>query len=246
MRKTILALALSAALPVIAHAAEAPKSSVSLTGNMTLASEYIFRGIAQTNHKPAVQAGLDLAHDSGLYLGVWSSNISWLSDAGAGSSGVETDIYGGYKGELSGISYDVGLLEYYYPGTYAAGVNSPNTLEGYVGVGYKGVTLKYSHSFTDLFGYTDSKNSGYLDLSGSYEVGAGVTVSAHVGHQKIAGDGNSDFSYTDYKIGVAKEFFGLNTSLAYSASNAKEALYTNAYGTDTGEGRVIFSVGKTF
>jgi len=244
MRKTILALALSAALPVIAQAADAPKSAFALSGNMTLASEYIFRGIAQTNHKPAVQAGLDLGHESGAYAGVWSSNISWLSDAGLGSSGVETDIYGGYKGEAGGISYDVGLLQYYYPGTYVAGTNSPNTLEGYVGVGFKGISLKYSHSFTDLFGYADSKNSGYLDLSGSVEVGAGVTVSAHVGHQKISG--NSDYSYTDYKIGVAKEFFGLNTSLAYSASNAKEALYTNAYGTDTGEGRVIFSVGKTF
>lgn len=246
MRKTIIALALIAAVPAIAQAAEAAKSPFSLAGNMTLASEYIFRGLAQTNHKPAVQAGLDLGHDSGAYVGVWSSNISWLSDAGLGSSGIETDIYGGYKGSVGDFSYDAGLLEYYYPGTYTPGTTSPNTLEGYVGVGYKWFTLKYSHSFTNLFGFSDSKNSGYIDLSGSYEIGAGVTLSAHVGHQKVAGSGNSDYSYTDYKVGVSKEFFGLSTSLAYSATNAKESAVTNNYGTDTGEGRVIFSVGKTF
>ncbi len=253
MRKTILALALSAALPVIAQAAEEAKSPHSLTGNVTFASEYIYRGIGQTNRKPAVQAGFDYGHSSGIYLGTWGSNVSWVSDtATTESNSVELDFYGGYKGSAGDIGYDVGVLQYYYPGTYSPGFNRPHTTEGYVSVGYKTVSLKYSHSFTDLFGAKtptggDTKGSGYIDLSGSYEVGAGVTVSAHVGYQKVADF--SDASYTDWKLGASKEIAGLTWGLAYIGTNAKGdagEFYHSGKDRDLGANRVVATVGKTF
>src|SRR5690606_32926569 len=137
--------------------------------------------------------GFDYAHDSGFYVGVWGSNVSWLSDAEKGtgvssSSSLEIDVYAGYAAELGPIGLDVGLLQYYYPGDFdstwkaATGIDNPNTLEGYVGVSWEFLSFKYSHSFTDLFGIPDSKDSGYYDLAASYEVMDGLTLDAHYGY----------------------------------------------------------------
>ena len=80
MRKTVIASALIAAsivLPTMANAADAaPTPEHTFTSNVTLASEYIYRGIGQTNRKPAIQGGFDYAHSSGVYLGTWASNVS--------------------------------------------------------------------------------------------------------------------------------------------------------------------------
>ena len=62
-----------------AAAAPAPEPDFTWTGNVGLFSQYIFRGVSQTNEKPAVQGGFDLGHKSGLYAGVWGSNVSWIS-----------------------------------------------------------------------------------------------------------------------------------------------------------------------
>src|SRR6266498_1225542 len=87
----------------------------SSTGNVGLFSQYVFRGITQTNEKPAVQGGFDLGHKSGFYVGTWASNISWISDYTPGvSASLEWDFYGGYKGSLpADFGYDLGVLYYY-------------------------------------------------------------------------------------------------------------------------------------
>ena len=93
---------------------------------MTLASQYRYRGLMQTNNKPAIQGGFDLAHSSGLYLGNWNSSISWLGDSNSAvSAPVEMDFYGGYKGELApSVPFDLGVMQYYYPGDYPSGYQS--------------------------------------------------------------------------------------------------------------------------
>ena len=246
-----------AALAQTASTAAAPTPEFAFTGNLTLASEYRYRGIAQTNGKPAVQGGFDLAHSSGFYVGTWASNVSWLSDAGGGavSNSLEWDFYGGYKGALGDFGYDVGLLYYYYPGRYPAGFNSPNTLEAYVGASWKMLTLKYSHALTDLFGFVDSQGAGYLDLTGNFDVGAGFTMVAHVGYQRIPGTSQApartrdDCSYTDWRLGVTKEVVGLTWGLAYVDTNAKGGVgqcYRNPSNRDLGKGTVVLTVGKTF
>ena len=96
-----------------------------VTANVTLASQYRYRGISQTNSLPAIQGGFDYAHESGFYIGNWNSNISWISDGygptSAGSSTnsvsapIEMDFYGGYKTEVTeGLTLDGGVLQYYY------------------------------------------------------------------------------------------------------------------------------------
>lgn len=145
MRKTVIASALIAAsivLPTMANAADAaPTPEHTFTSNVTLASEYIYRGIGQTNRKPAVQGGVDYAHSSGVYLGAWGSNVSWLSDGSSTvSNSLEMDFYGGFKNAVGDFGYDVGLLQYFYPGSGYG--NNPNTLEGYIGGSYSILSLK--------------------------------------------------------------------------------------------------------
>src|SRR5436190_23394722 len=142
--KMLAALAFAALLPTAGlaqtptPAPSAPEPDWTFTGNVGLFSQYVFRGISQTNEKPAVQGGFDVAHKSGFYAGTWASNISWVSDGyaippnppPAPSASIEWDFYGGYKGSLPmDFGYDLGVLYYDYPGSYPAGFTNPNTTE---------------------------------------------------------------------------------------------------------------------
>lgn len=261
-KKPLLAAALAACatgMPAVSGAQSGvPEPPHSLSANMTLASEYRFRGIGQTNRKPAVQAGLDYAHASGLYVGTWGSNVSWLSDGAAPvSNSVEMDLYGGYRISAGGIDYDFGVLRYFYPGRYPAGFTSPHTTELYASASWRNLSLKYSHAVTNLFGVDDSKGSGYLDLSGEFELGAGFGLLAHVGYQRIPSGSvggiqvraRSDCSYADWQLGVTKEHAGLSWGLSYIDTNARgEAgeCYRNAFDRDLGKATVVLSVGRTF
>ena len=229
---TALAILATIATAGTAHAGDGP-----FTANVGLVSDYAYRGWSQTDERPALQGGFDYAHDSGLYAGVWGSNVSWLADAdntGQVSNSLELDLYGGYKGTAGAIGYDVGLLQYYYPGSYPKGFNSPDTLEGYIGLSWEFLSFKYSYAFTDLFGYDRSDGSQYYDLGAAVDVGGGFTLAAHVGYSDIKGQDD----YTDWKLGVTKEFGGFNFGLHYVDTDVNNA--------DLADERVILSIAKSF
>lgn len=212
-RKTVMAAVVAAAIaPGAALAADAPTPEHALTGNVGLFSQYIFRGLTQTNREPALQGGFDYAHRSGLYAGTWASNISWLRDGGSyrtGGSG-EFDFYGGYKGSVSDFNYDLGGLYYAYPGDPIAGGIKADTFELYGSIGWKWISMKYSHSMRDkTFGVLDTRGTYYLDITASVPLGAGLTAVAHWGRQKYKGrapgaafSNDALFSYDDWKLGV--------------------------------------------
>lgn len=258
MKKTLSLLALvavsgtafaqTAPAPAAAPAAPVATPEHTFTGNVTLASEYLYRAIAQTNHKPAIQGGFDYTNASGFYAGTWGSSISWLGDAGAGSFNMEWDLYGGYKTEVAkDTTVDVGVLKYYYPGKLAAGATSPDTLEVYGAVTYSFLTAKISHSTSNLFGTANSRGSDYFDLTGNWDLGEGWAFSAHVGHQTVKH--TSDGAYTDYKLGVTKDMgAGVSVGAAYLSTNAKGGpgqFYHNAYGKDLGASRLLLTLTKT-
>lgn len=237
MKSILAALATSVALTALpARAQEASP----LSFNASLTSDYRYRGISQTRLKPALQAGADYAHASGFYLGVWGSSIKWIKDGG-GDANVEIDVYGGYKTELSpGLTLDVGLLSYNYPSNKLA--VSANTTELYGALSYGPVTAKYSHSTSNLFGFADSKGSGYFDLSATFELGDGYTLAPHIGYQKVKNNG--DFSYTDYALTVNKDFGGLLFGLGVVDTDTRAYLGANA--KDLGKAGVVLSVKKSF
>lgn len=113
-------------------AAEEAKPAFTLSSNAYLVSDYLFRGQTQTWGRPAVQAGFDFAHESGLYLGTWASNVSGNQFAGGS---LELALYGGYSSKISeGVGYSAGLLYYYYPGAnYGKIYSCPVAHVGYTG-----------------------------------------------------------------------------------------------------------------
>ena len=121
-KKTTLALATAGlAGGALAQSAPAPAPETSpITANVTVVNDYRYRGISQSNFKPAIQGGFDYAHESGFYIGNWNSSISWIGDGNPGvTAPIEMDFYGGFKKELigEGFASDFGVLQYYYPQT---------------------------------------------------------------------------------------------------------------------------------
>jgi uncharacterized protein (TIGR02001 family) len=228
----------------LAHAEDAPaaKPDNEVSFNAALTTDYRYRGISQTRLKPAVQGGADYVNNpSGFYAGTWLSSIKWIDDAG-GDVNVEWDIYGGKRGDIGGgFSYDVGGLYYFYPSN---GLNpSANTFELYGAVGYGPFSLKYSHSTTNLFGFADSKNSGYFDASLNQEIQDGYILNVHLGRQNVKN--NSGASYTDWKLGVTKDYGVVTVSLA--AVKASTDAYTSPRnGKNLAKNGAVLTVSKTF
>ena len=242
------------ASPAIAQTPASPPEPFTFTGNVGIYSQYIFRGLTQTDRKPALQGGFDVAHTSGFYAGTWASNISWLHDAGVVDHGasLEWDFYGGYKYAISeDWGLEAGVLYYWYPGTYHGGVTKPDTTELYVAGAWKWVSLKYSHSVGDTFGIPNSENSWYLDLSANYPITDALTLNAHVGRQEFKGstngfDNGATLDYTDWKLGVTwAAGNGWNIGAYYTDTNAKDAGYTLA-GRNIGKATGTVFVQKTF
>lgn len=257
-------LASITALPMTARAEDPPASPLSF--NVGVVTDYRYRGISQSRLKPALQGGADYAFASGLYVGAWASTISWIKDAGkiagvdTGSTPLEIDLYGGYKGELvkDTLSYDIGGLYYLYAGNkYDAipGASKADTFEIYGALTAGIFTGKYSYSLTNLFGNgggtgaPESTGSFYVDLSANVDLGSGYTLTPHMGWQKIK---NFDvYSYVDYSVTVTKDFGkGFTGSIAVVGADAKKINGVSAYTTPAGKnlagGAVVLGAKYTF
>ena len=237
-----------------------------IAANVTVVTDYRYRGISQSNMKPAIQGGFDYAHESGFYIGNWNSSISWVGDLNPGvSAPIEMDFYGGFKKELiaPGFASDFGVFQYYYPTSGNLTYVNPNTTELYAAQNFTAgpVTgfLKFSYAVTNTFGNANSNGSYYPDLTVNYDTGIwGLALNAHVGYQYIAGTPNGSstsnsslYSYTDWKIGLTKDFGGgLSAAVSYIDTNAKTVGSSYAYVSPTGKNlggsTGIVSLTKTF
>ncbi len=241
---TILA---GAVLGACAHAQNEAATSTT-TFNAAVTSDYRYRGISQTRLRPALQGGADHVNANGWYLGAWASTIKWIEDAG-GDSKIELDLYGGKRGEIaSGWTYDVGILRYLYASNElgkASGFANANTTEVYGQLGYGPAYIKYSRATTNLFGFVDSKNSGYVDFGANIDAGKGITVQLHAGRQRVENNGTS--SYTDWRIGTARAYGPATVTLAVIGTDAGKAAYASpANGKFLGKTALQLSVGAVF
>ena len=254
MRKSLITTAVLGALvaPSLVFAADAaPASDFTASYNVGLFSQYIFRGLTQTNNKPALQGGFDVNHKSGLYIGGWASNVSWLRDnASIGTAlyntggSLEIDLYGGFKTELgkTGLGIDLGALQYYYPGAHVNTNPKANTTELYGALSYgwlqaklSGVVSKDAWGFGKKYGnpgYTrngDETGAYYAELNANIPLAdTGITALLHIGRQEFKDAryqaGGPDASYTDWKVGLTKGFDGgVNVGAFYTDTNISKA-----------------------
>ncbi len=246
---SVAALLSVAAVGAFAQA-KAPEPDYTLSYNVGATTDYRYRGISQSSLKPALSGGADFAHKSGLYLGTWVSTIDWIKDDGktagvnAGKTAVEIDFYGGYKGAVGDLAYDVGLLHYLYPSNKYVNIGAnANTTELYGALTYGPVTAKYSQSVSNTFGFANSKGSYYVDLSATFDLGNGFSLVPHVGYQSIKNTATA--SYTDYALTVNKDFgSGFSGSLAYIDTDTKA--YLTSKNKNKGKGSLVLGAKYSF
>jgi uncharacterized protein (TIGR02001 family) len=249
-------MAQNSTAPVPAAPAPPTVLGFALTGSATIGSQYIFRGLTQTDGKPTVQGELDLVHPSGFYLSTSLSNITWITDqfsAGPISSGVEVDLFGGYKWAFAkDWALDLGVYRYSYPGDYksAPGYNA-NTTEAYLGFSYSWASLKYSRVINaGNFGIDKAEGSSYVDLSLTIPLWeSGWSVLAHGGkttYNTSNSATNDLLGYTDYKLGLAVALKDWTLALAGTNADTKDLGYKNAMGRNIGKDRVTFTIAKSF
>lgn len=257
MRKTAIAKAVVLAA---AFGAMSSAMAVEVTANANLTTDYKFRGISQTNRGAAFQGGFDADFRNGFYLGNWNSNVNFVTTgaAGNGSNGLETDVYGGYRGEFKGVGYDLGGLYYYYEkNSVAANGVRPNTFELYGKASYMNAYAKVSYAASEnYFGLNSStgtkpdlRGSLYYDLGYTYPVTDKFSLTGHYGHttyDKSIANGfaaGTNKSYDDYSLTGAYTVGKYTFSLAYVDTNSKAQ---DLFGKTLTKGTLIATVGTTF
>ncbi len=255
-KKSLFALALLAALPFTASAQgeEGSESAGpwSFTASATLTSDYVFRGVSQSQEDWALQGEFAFEHESGFYGGLWGSSVDFIPDDASyldeDGANLELDAYVGYSWELADKWVgDVQVVRYLYPGTNE-GVNYDyNELIG---------SISYDEMITATIGYSNDvynldDDGIYFGLSGSYGLPWwDLSLDGEVGHYSIGSGGNEifdshgdvigvdDLNYMHYSIGLSKEFGPVSTSLTWSDTDDEA---TDYYG-ETADPRLFFTV----
>ncbi|MGI9323172.1 MAG: TorF family putative porin [Pseudomonadales bacterium] len=229
----LAALLLSAAIQ--AQAAE-------VGGNVSLVSDYVYRGVSQTNENPAIQGGFDIAGDNGLYAGVWASNISY-------DGNIEIDFFAGYAGSMGEQGeYDLGLVYLAYPDDNQVldaetGARAPDSsfYGVYGSIGYAGFTLGLNYSPDFFF---ESGKAVYLTLGYEWSLPNDFALTFHYGRQTI--DDNKVFGtpdYADYSIGLSKSFASIDAALTWHDSELSDMECFG--GSDNCSSRLVFGLSKS-
>lgn len=226
------------------------EESSPFSGSATFTTDYIFRGLSQTDENPAVQADFGYAHPLGFYLGAWGSSV----DESISDGNVEIDLYGGYSRELfKNFTVDAGVIYYWYPGDN----DDPEVdfVEGHVGAAYAfselplspelGAGFNYSPDFYGEDGDAYYVN-GTLGLTLPYKFGLGFEV----GYQDVEGgettgngaglNGGNGFDYVFWKVGLSREVLGFALDVSYYDTNEQDYL------GDIGGEHVVFSISRSF
>lgn len=226
---------------------------VTTTGNVTLSTDYRFRGVSQTSNNPAIQGAINFNHESGLYAGLWGSNIDGLGTA-------EMDVTLGYATQVSLIpnvksTLDVGYIRYGYfgSGDSAPENEQPDYNEVFAKLGFADALIKGDN----LVGGVNYSNEYFNNSNDFWYLSAGYTAPiadtgfgfvGSVGYnafknkammaQAVGGDGEDD-NYIDYKVGANFGIQGLTGELAWVDNNIDSDSKIH-------DGTVQFSLSKSF
>ncbi len=213
-------IAMAGALLAVAGAAQAE-----FTVAPTLASDYDFRGVSQTGEDPALQLGLNYAHDSGFYAGLWGSNV----DFGTPKPDVEIDLYAGYSGgdAEESFGYDVGAVLYAYPSA-----SEGNTIELYAGLskGWFAGKLWYSPDVAST-----SSSGWYVEGNATIPLPQNLSLLGHLGYSFGDESVSTVRKETDYSLGVGYALGNFNLA----------AKWVDGSGALKSRNQFIFSVTTT-
>lgn len=207
----------------------------SFSGNVALTSEYSFRGIAQSDEQPALQGGVDWAHDSGFYLGVWGSSVDF-NDGDEAS--VEVDLYGGLTGNLTeNTGWDIGFIYYAYPGADSNldydFIEAKAALSHDFGSFAATASINYSPDY-----FAGSGDAFYYSLNAEAPLPHNFTLNGHAAYQSIDDEGAFGVpDYLDWSAGLGYAWDRIDLSLNYQDTNLDE---TDC--VDGCSGRFIFAV----
>lgn len=248
---TLSILAVASSFAMAEETTALSENGLSFSGTAALTTDYRYRGITQTQNDAAVQGGFALTHSSGLYAGVWGSNVNF----GSADPHLELDPYVGYATELpiaGKPTLDVGLWYYGYPSA-----SDFNWLELYAKLGFKDV-IATGDSFLGSINYTNDfagleEDAWYINATYNVPFAAGFGGVASVGYTKAdkydfnsdATDGLDD-NYVDWKVGVTysvKSVSGLTAELAAIGTNIDADAQPLKRGTETG---AVFTLTKAF
>lgn len=218
------------ATPALAQETAPPKP-FTVSGSVALVTDYRFRGVSQSDRDPAIQGGLTLGHESGLYASFWSSNLAGWGTFGGPN--LELDLVGGFKKSFGSATVDVGLTWYMYPGgadktdfaepyVKVSGTAGPLTLLGGVAYAPQQQALGrwyYSGASASAGTYDDpgdKEDNLYLWGDAAFAVpNTKLTAKAHIGYS----DGNPGLGpngtsvaptgkYWDWLLGVDYAIYG--------------------------------------
>jgi uncharacterized protein (TIGR02001 family) len=192
---TAMKIALAATVATVALSGAAMAQEAKLSYNIGVTSDYVFRGVSQTQEDPAVQGGVDLSYGP-LYAGVWASNV----DFGANNPDAEVDLYAGVKPTVGDTSFDFGVLYYGYvkdkgltPGQYGY-VELKGAVSRTFGPATLGAAVYWSPEYPGKGG-----DSTYVEGNAAVPIAPKFTLSGAVGHQAIKNYGD----YNTWNVGVA-------------------------------------------
>ena len=193
-------------------------AEVSLSGNIAVTTDYVWRGMTQNAEDPSVSGGFDLEHSSGFYIGLWAANVlaenSVTTDGPDGvadtaddvttvsNGSMELDGYLGFAGSFNDdAGYDIGYIAYTYPG-----VDAWDFEELYFSVDFFGAYVMYAAGIDDAadyyeVGYGIDAGPGSFSISyGDYD---GMGTNYLIGYDWSVGDFTIGFAYTDFSGDVA-------------------------------------------
>jgi uncharacterized protein (TIGR02001 family) len=200
--------------------------------NLGVTSNYVWRGVTQTDDKPAISGGVDWSGDSGLYAGAWASNVDFGSCC---ETTYELDLYGGYKGEISDFGYDAGLIYYTYDPD-----DDANFLELALSGSWKFLSAGLNYT---LDGEADDDTGAFVsgDLyyygAFSYDLPQDFNIGLTLGRYDFENDGVGEienYGYYQVDLGKSAGDYG-DVTLSYSDTNM-----------DDDSGKVFVSWAKTF
>lgn len=236
---TILSTSALLASPAIAQ--EATESSITVSANVAIASEYRFRGVDLSGGEMAIQGGFDVAHDSGFYVGTWASS---LDEDTVGYGSTELDIYGGWSGDVTeGLALNVGAIQYIYPD---AGPGPFDYTEFYGSLGFTfgpaqaTVGAAYAPEQDSLLG--NDNIYVYTDL-GVGIPGTPVTVTGHLGYTDGFLTYTGDSKAFDWSIGAEAVVYG-PVSLGVAYVGAEGDIAPGDY--DFVDDAVVFTLSASF